>query len=136
REIAREAAILLGELPQVFFDDLQEVRVADEIATGCVRVEIGRAGGDPLLEDGEVRIGGAFLLVLGRHFAGADPLDDPGPGRVAGNDLLALDQAFAVEQVIDPALDRAVLAVAAVAVSLEDRPGLPGEFLLVLAPSE
>ena len=89
----------------------------------------GGTGGDPLLQRGDLGVAGPGLLFGRRHGAIVEPLEEPARGRVAGDDFLAGDQFAEIGNVVEPALDRAVLPVAAIAVRLEDGLGFGREGL-------
>jgi len=94
-------------------------------ATSSSVTKVRAAAGAALLQEGDVGGAGARLLVGRGHLAGDDLAQQRRVVGLAGDDLAAGDEFVAVEDVVEAALDGAVLAVAAIAVGLEDlaRPG-------------
>lgn len=65
----------------------------------------------------------AMLLLLRRHLAVVDASQQFGLLRLSGYDLVAVNEALAIQNVVEAALHRALLTVAAVAVRLQDVAG-------------
>ena len=93
------------------------------------RLTARRTGGDPLLHRGNLCFAGTGLLIGRRHGAIVETLEEPARGRVAGDDFLPRHEFAEIGNVVEPALDRAVLPVAAIAMRLEDGLGFGREGL-------
>src|SRR5262249_22285171 len=87
------------------------------------------AGVDPLIDQGDFVFAWPRFLVCRRHrIIGMDePLIEFRFGGVTGNDLLPADESLSVEDVIQPAFVRPVIAVAAMAIGLENRLNFLGQ---------
>ncbi len=98
------------------------------VGDGCRAVEARRAGLDPGPDECHVLHGGARVLAGRRHVAVREILVEDGLLHgAAGDDDAALDEACRVEDVGDAALGVPALAVAAIAVDLEDVESAGGE---------
>ena len=125
-EIAEETPAAFVLLVQVGEDQVEHGRVGQDGPADDRRRRRG-AGFDPLLEKGDV-VGRRPRLFAGRrHLAGGDALEERRLVGLSGHDLLAGDELGGVEDEVHAAFGRAVLAVAAVAVGVEDGQRLDGQ---------
>src|SRR5262249_19789176 len=95
-EVAGGAAGPRGEGLKVGEDGAADVALGDKRSGFRGPCRRGGAGVNPLLEQGDVILGGAGLLALRRHFALEHALIELGRRRLARNDLAARDQLVTV----------------------------------------
>ena len=125
-EVAGEAPVPPRHFLQVGEDPIQDGVLGDERGLRLLR-EGRSAGGDPVAQRGDLSGRGTMLGAGGRHLAGGDAREERRAGRIAGHDLAAGHQLVAVKDEVEAALDRAVPAVAAVAVGTKDGEGPRGQ---------
>src|SRR5262249_6088178 len=123
RQVSGETALLRFDGLQVGEDQPPEVGLTDEGPWARRWTDGSGAGRAPLAQPGHVAGAGSGRLLAGRHLALADALEQLRLVGLAGRDLAQIHEPVAVEDEAEAALGVAVLAVAAVAVFLEDGPG-------------
>ena len=128
-EVAREPAVALGDFFQIGANRPNNFCGGNVLLFHGRRPNIRRARLDPLLDNGDIIFARSRVLFLRRHrvVVGCESSEKLRFGWLTGNHLLAVDELAQVEDVIKPALVRAILPVAAVAIGLENVVGLSGE---------